>query len=200
MGSSQQSDSNGSSNHDIGRDSSLIGKMKNIYEQSKIIMRRFTGGNNDKYLEVDVSIAKCLLEFYEGLAEAAHNQTTTIPQIISVSDGEDTEMTDCSEANSDQSTPVSVEECPNDEDGSNQYKKILMYKNNLKPVQFQECSLIREGFPRHTYSNNFTGSRANKQSIDNTSMHNKKRIMHITKDIASFLSSLPLEWESITHM
>jgi hypothetical protein len=90
MGSSQQSDSNGSSNHDIGRDSSLIGKMKNIYEQSKIIMRRFTGGNNDKYLEADVSIAKCLLEFYEGFAEAAHNQTATIPQIIYVSDGEDT--------------------------------------------------------------------------------------------------------------
>jgi len=199
MGSCRESDTNGSSNHNIGSDSSLIGKMKNIYEQSKIIMRRFTGGNDDKNVEADVSIARCLLECYEGLAEAAQNQTSSIPQIISVSDGEDTEMTECSEATSDQSTSVSVEECSNDEACSNQYKNFLMYKNNLKPLQFQECSLI-SGFPRHTYSNNFTGSGANRQSIDNSGVHNKKRMMHITKEIASLLTSLPLEWESSIHV
>lgn len=200
MGSCLESDRNDSSNHNIGSDSSLIGKMKNIYEQSKIIMRRFTGAIDDKNVEADVGIAKCLLDCYEGLAEAAQNQTSTIPPIISVSDGEDTEMTECSEANSDLSTSVSVEESPNDEACSNQYKKFLMYKNNLKPLQFLDCSLIGAGFPRHTYSNNFTGSGANRQSIDNTGEHNKKRMMYITKEIASLSTSLPLEWESSIHV
>ena len=83
-------------------------------------------------------------------------------------------MTECSEANSDQSTSVSVEEIPNDETCSNQHKKALMYKNNLNPLQFLDCSLIAAGFPCHTYSNNFTVSRANRQSIGNTGEHNKK--------------------------
>lgn len=199
MGSCRESDTNGSSTHNTGSDSSLIGKMRNIYEQSKIITRRFTGGNDDKNVEADVSIARCLLQCYEGLEEAARNQAFTIQQIISVSDGEDTEMTECSEANSDQSTSASVEEFSNDEACSNQFKKILMYKTNLKPLQFQECSLIA-GFPRHTYSNNFTGSGANRQSIDNSGEHNKKRTMHITKELASLLTSLPLEWESSIHV
>ena len=95
-------------------------------------------------------------------------------------------MIECSEANLDQSTSVSVEEIPNDETCSNQHKKDLMYKNNLNPLQFLDFSLIGVGFPRHTYSNNFTGSRANRQSIDNTGEHNKKRMIYITKEIASF--------------
>ena len=148
--------------------------MKNIYDQSKIIMRKFLGGMNEKNVEADVGIAKCLLECYEGLEEATQNQTSTIPWIISISDGEHTEMTECSEANSDQSTSVLVEEILNDETCSNQHKKALMYKNNLNPLQFLDCSLIAACFPRHTYSNNFTGSGANRQSIGNTGEHNKK--------------------------
>ena len=115
------------------------------------------------------------MECYEGnLAEATQNQTSTIPRIIYVSDGEDTEMKECSEANSDQLASVLVEEIPNDETCSNQHKKDLMYKNNLNPLQFLDCSLIAVGFPCHTYSNNFTGSGANPQSIGNTGEHNKK--------------------------
>ena len=125
-------------------------------------MRRSTWLIDDKNIEDDVGIAKLLLECYEGLVEAAHNQTSTIPWIISVLDGEDTEMTECSESNSDQSTSVSVEESPNDEICSNQHKKALMYKNNLNPLQYLDCSLIAAGFPRHTYSNNFTGSGTNR--------------------------------------
>ena len=115
-----------------------------------------------------------MLALQKGLAEAAQNQTSTIPRIISISDGEDSEMIECSEANSDQSTSVLVEESPNDETCSNQHKKALMYKNNLNPLQFLDCSLIAVGFPCHTYSNNFTGSGANHQSIGNTGEHNKK--------------------------
>ena len=180
MGSCLESDRSDSSNHNIGSDGSLIGKMKNIYDQSKIIMRKFPRGIDDKNVEADVGIEKCVLECYEGLAEAAQNQTSTIPWIISVSDGEDTEMIECIEANSDQSTSVSVEESPNDETCSNQHKKDLMYKNNLNPLQFLDCSLIAAGFPCHTYSNNFTGSGANRQSNDNTGEHNKKRMIYIT--------------------
>ena len=85
MGSFLESDRSDSSNHNIRSDSSLIGKMKNIYDQSKIIMRKFPGGIDDKIVEADVGIAKCLLECYEGLAKAAQNQTSTIPWIISIS-------------------------------------------------------------------------------------------------------------------
>ena len=144
MGSCQESDRSDSSNHNIGSDGSLIRKIKNIYDQSKIIMRKFPGGIDDKNVEADVGITKCLLECYEGLAEAAQNQASTIPRIIYVSDGEDNEMTECSEANSDQSTSVSLEEIPNDETCSNQHKKALMYKKQFEstpiPGLFLDCS------------------------------------------------------------
>eukprot|EP01018_Ginkgo_biloba_P008260 Gb_38611 [translate_table: standard] len=177
MGSYLQNDTNGNTiaNGSFGSDSSVIKKMKNIYEQSKIILNKFKGGNNDENVEANVSIARCLLKCYEELAIAAGKQmsATTLTTSVSVEDNEAT-----------------LNLCMN----------VSVYKQSLKALQFQEFPMIGTGLHCHTYNNYLTGSGTNQQSIDNSGVHNKKRMMHILKEVASLATSLPLEWESSIHV
>uniref|UniRef100_A0A0D6QRL6 UBC core domain-containing protein n=1 Tax=Araucaria cunninghamii TaxID=56994 RepID=A0A0D6QRL6_ARACU len=205
-GSSSETDRKSGSSVDgnNGSDASLINKMKNIYEQSKIIVSRFKDGKHDVNVETDLGIARRLLECYEKLATVAGKQMPSTPSVISVSDEEDSGMTGDSEATSDQVSSTSKEEClknmEDNEVSSEHYKNISSYKEGLKPLQFKECPLLGTGFQCHTYSKYFDESGSNKQSIDNNGVHNKKRMLHILKEIASLATNLPLEWESSIHV
>uniref|UniRef100_A0A0D6QTV7 UBC core domain-containing protein n=1 Tax=Araucaria cunninghamii TaxID=56994 RepID=A0A0D6QTV7_ARACU len=196
---------------DNGSDICVFKRMKNIYEQSKIMVSRFTDGKHDTDMEADIGIASCLLECYEKLATAAEKQTLATPSVISFSNEEDSgmarddsELARENEVTSDQMSSASKEEfsenMEDNEVSSEQDKNVSVYKESLKPLQFAEYSFLGTGFQHHTYSKHFDESGSNKQSIDNEGVHNKKRMLHILKEIASLATNLPLEWESSIHV
>ncbi|KAH9296310.1 hypothetical protein KI387_039898, partial [Taxus chinensis] len=188
----------------IGSNPSIIKKMKNIYEQSKLIVNRFKDGNDDKNVEADLYVARCILECYEKLAIAIEKKTSPTPSALSVSDEIYSSMAQDGEAILDQTTSASkVEGSVNMEYikfSSDHCKNVSLYKESLKVLQFGEYPLIGTGSQGHTYNKYFDESGANPLSIDNTGVHNKKRMLHIAKEIASLTTSLPLEWESSIHV
>ncbi|XP_057828128.2 uncharacterized protein LOC131039403 isoform X2 [Cryptomeria japonica] len=184
-------------------DSSIIMKMKKIYEQAKIIVNRFTDGNDDINMETDFHAARCLLECYEKLSVAAEKQASVTECDLSDSGDTCSRMAEDGEVVSDQTTSVSKEEGSinmEDKVNSDHHKNVLLYKEGLKKLQFSEYPLIGAGSQGHTYSKYFDESGANPQSIDNTGVHNKKRMLYILKETASLTTSLPLEWESSIHV
>ncbi|GLJ19624.1 hypothetical protein SUGI_0355200 [Cryptomeria japonica] len=189
---------------EFGSDSSVIKNLRNIYKQSKIVVNRVKDGNENINVQCELGIARSLLECYERLVSAAEKQASSTPSLNLVSENDDSKMIGDGTAAPDNTTlalavkgPKSME---NNDVSSDDCKNVFLYKESLKLLQFGEYPFIGAGSSVHTYSKYFDEAGSNPKRIDNTGVHNKKRMLHIAKEIASLATNLPLEWESSIHV
>eukprot|EP01018_Ginkgo_biloba_P006583 Gb_38530 [translate_table: standard] len=159
--------------------SSFLRKMEKIYTQCKIFQDRVT----EDFSPDDIEFVKDLMKCYEEL-------TTATEQLNTGKNGQkipESEQTD-------QEPEAEAEAEPEPEE--KQQKPLTdLYKDILKPLQFQFARIVEgEGF-----NDVFYGTKQ-VQSIDNEGIHNRKRMLHITREIATLYTSLPLEWESSIHV
>ncbi|KAH9562737.1 hypothetical protein CY35_05G087400 [Sphagnum magellanicum] len=76
------------------------------------------------------------------------------------------------------------------------------YKEKLRPLQFKQMSMVDEkaGTYLHHYKDHILGKVSGSSCIDKRGVHNQKRMLHLSKEIASLATTLPLEWESSIHL
>lgn len=72
--------------------------------------------------------------------------------------------------------------------------EVTSYKDALKDLQFRMEPLVNAGGkPDHYF-------REKKNAIDNGGVHSQKRMLAISKEIGSLVTTLPLEWGSSVHV
>ncbi|GAQ82844.1 ubiquitin conjugating enzyme family protein [Klebsormidium nitens] len=72
--------------------------------------------------------------------------------------------------------------------------EVVAYKDALKDLQFRMEPLVNSGGkPDHYF-------REKKNAIDNGGVHSQKRMLAISKEIGSLVTTLPLEWGSSVHL
>ncbi|KAH9319685.1 hypothetical protein KI387_021454, partial [Taxus chinensis] len=188
----------------FGSDSSLIKKLRTVCKQSNIILNRVKNGNEDMDMKAELGIAKSLLGCYEKLISAAEEQASSTPSVDFISKEDDSRSIGEGTATSFHATLASGEEGSksreSNEFSSDHFENVSLYKESLKPLQFGDYSFIGTGSQAHAYRKHFDESGSTPKSIDNTGVHNQKRMLHIAKEIASLATNLPLEWESSVHV
>ncbi|KAJ7530993.1 hypothetical protein O6H91_14G027500 [Diphasiastrum complanatum] len=158
--------------------SSLMTKMKNIYKQTTIMLHNMEAESSDPRANVDINLAKELCSCYEALAEALKSSGVAQSQEIA------------SSSSSGHNSGFLESLLPS-----------LKYKETLKLLQFKLVSIIDgNGEYRHYFKKEIVGQVEGSTSIDRGGVHNHKRTLHISKEIASLSTTLPLEWESSIHL
>ncbi|KAH9319688.1 hypothetical protein KI387_021457, partial [Taxus chinensis] len=187
----------------FGSDSSLIQKLRTICKQSKIILYRVKNRDDDFHVKAELGIAMSLLGCYEKLVSTAEKQASSTPSVIFGLEKDDSSMTGGSTATSFHTAASGEEGSKNkeiNEFSSDHCKNVSLYTQSLRPLQFGDCPFIGAGSQAHIYSKHFDKSGSAPKSIDNSGVHNQKRMLHIAKEMASLATNLPLEWESSIYL
>jgi hypothetical protein len=80
-------------------------------------------------------------------------------------------------------------------------KTPMNYKEKLRPLQFKQMSMVDEnGTYSHHFKDHIMGKVSASSCIDRRGVHNHKRMLHLSKEIALLATTLPLEWESSIHL
>lgn len=171
------------------RDNSLIIKLGNIYRQAKVMIQNMPQTDGNHGADVDMSLARELCKCYENLEVVISKQDTVV----------------C-EGNNNAASQTAVEAVRTDAKAKqlapdDQQLSATRYKEALGKMQFRQlCMADERGVYRHHFKDNINGTVANSTCIDKRGVHNQKRMIHLSKEIASLATSLPLEWESSIHL
>ncbi|KAG6556424.1 hypothetical protein Mapa_002367 [Marchantia paleacea] len=173
------------------KDNTVMRKLANIYKQAKVMLQRMQSGSLEgtAAADVDMSLARELCQCYEVLLESAMKE-------------EDPVIDDRRE-----STEVGVStrsrgrRLESEEVEAKTKMAVSLYKEKLRGLQFKQLPMAdANGEYRHHFKDHITGKVANSTCIDKRGSHNHKRMLHLSKEIASLATTLPLEWESSIHL
>ncbi|KAL3690077.1 hypothetical protein R1sor_016386 [Riccia sorocarpa] len=172
----------------VDEEITVMTKLANIEKQAKVMLQRLQNGavEGTSAVDMDISLAWQLCYCYEYLSERAkdlENSVDADSQAISrVSTG-----------------PVDMDVDMTDEE--EKVKVVSLYKEKLRALQFKQLSMMEEnGEYRHHFKDHIAGKIASATCIDKRGSHNHKRMLHLSKEIASLATTLPLEWESSIHL
>lgn len=169
------------------RENTVLKKMANIYKQAKVMLQRIQSGPLDgtATAEVDVSLAQELCHCYEAIVESAGKERTQAVE---------NQRQELSIRTSGRMSELEKEE-------ANTKLAASLYKEKLRALQFKQLSMVDEnGEYRHHFKDHISGKVASATCIDKRGTHNHKRMLHLSKEIASLATTLPLEWESSIHL
>ncbi|KAL2632127.1 hypothetical protein R1flu_016813 [Riccia fluitans] len=172
----------------VDDENTVMTKLASIEKQAKVMLQRMQSGSVEgtSTVNVDISLARELCECYESLLERAKSFERLTAAHIQALNGASTWSME-------RKVVMTNEE--------EKIKAVSLYKEKLRALQFKQLSMTEEnGEYRHHFKDHISGRVAHGTCIDKRGSHNHKRMLHLSKEIASLVTTLPLEWESSIHL